>query len=260
MHRKKILGVDLHGTLLDKNWKIDSRISQKISQALLNLKKKDFAVYICSGNDLEFAKKYIPFEIFENIDGLILETGCVYSDKKVEKILVDERLVKASKELESKLKKFGLKDVKYFARRLCTVSLFTTDGFSGTGPEHLFDEICKLLDKYDQRLFYATHSDVAVDIIPVGYDKFTGLERVANGGEIFAIADSYNDISLLEKSEFSFAPKNLSPKVIEILGEKKNISILGKTIKRGFLYKSLKPYGEGVSEILESLLVSSTSS
>ncbi|MBN1149596.1 HAD hydrolase family protein [candidate division WOR-3 bacterium] len=259
MPLKKVLGVDLHGTLLDKFWKIDSGIALKISKILFDL-KRDFRIYVCSGNDLEFAKEHIPAEIFENTDGLILETGCVYSDGKTEKILVEEKLVKAAKDLELRLRRAQLKGVKYFARRLCTVSLFTRDEFSGEDPECVFDQICEFLDKEEEKLFYATHSDVAVDVVPEGYDKFTGLETVARGREVFAIADSYNDVTLLEKSDYSFAPKNLSPKALRILEGRKKISFLTKTLEKGVLYTSGKYYGDGVSEILETILLYSKNS
>ena len=62
-----------------------------------------------------------------------------------------------------------------------------------------------------------THSDVAVDIIPVGFNKFKGLSMASEAPSLIGIADSLNDIHLIEDADFAFLPANASPALLETL-------------------------------------------
>ncbi|MFH1760820.1 MAG: hypothetical protein ABIA63_06935, partial [bacterium] len=58
MDPKYLVGIDLHGTLLDDQWEIKDHLKEPLAEKLEHL--KDFCgVYVCSGNDLTFIKKYI---------------------------------------------------------------------------------------------------------------------------------------------------------------------------------------------------------
>ncbi|MBN1620332.1 hypothetical protein JW890_06385 [candidate division WOR-3 bacterium] len=252
MPRKNLIGVDLHGTLLDAGWKIDEKLAQKISDIFLSLNDR-FRIFICSGNDLEFVKKHVSKKILEAVEGLVLETGCVYSDKTSEKVILSEEIIFSVKELQKELKKADLGSIKYFARRLATVSIFTDDGTSGEPPEKLFEKVKVFLSDKKITGFYATHSDVAVDIVPSGEDKYLGLRKIDKDASIFSIADSLNDLPLLVEADYSFAPSNLSKKIFSRLAGKKEILTLkkGVPLEKGKLYLSEKSHGEGCADILE---------
>ncbi len=252
MLRKNLIGVDLHGTLLDAGWKIDEHLARIIANLFLSLKSR-FRIFICSGNDLEFVKDHVPGEILEEVEGLVLETGCVFSDKVSEKAIMSDEICFSVKELQKALKKADLGNIKYFARRLSTVSIFTDDGTSGEPPENLFEKVKNFLSERKITGFYATHSNVAVDIVPLGADKYLGLRKIDGGAQIFSIADSFNDLPLLEKADYSFAPSNLSEKIIlRLKGKKEIVTLKNKvSLEKGKLYLSEKPYGEGCADILE---------
>ena len=87
MTLKYVIGVDLHGTLLDERWQIENVAKKELIDAIRSI--KDFCkVYVCSGNDLTFVKEYVPIELRKHFDGYILETGCVISGGKNEKIII----------------------------------------------------------------------------------------------------------------------------------------------------------------------------
>ena len=212
-----IIGIDLHGTLLDEQWAIKDEIKQDLITQL-NEVKKIAKVYVCSGNDITFIHKYIPEDVVKCFDGYVLETGCVVSEGNEEKIIIPQDLIAVIKELESKLKEKNFKQVKYFGRRLITISLFTKDEFSGTDPVEFFPQamsVVKDLGFEDKVL--VTHSNVAIDIIPKGYNKFTGLKYVAGEDQTIGIADSLNDLALITDADYAFIPANASINLVEKL-------------------------------------------
>jgi len=232
-----VIGIDLHGTLLDKNWKIKKDKRKKLIKNIKDV--KDFCkVYVCSGNDLSFIPKYIPSDVRQEFDGYVLETGCVVSDGKKEKIIIPKKLTKEIKKLESELKKKKPKEVKYFARRLITISMFTKDEKSGIDPAKLYLEIKKIVEDLGYRkTVLVTHSDVAIDIIPKGYNKYSGIKHVAKKRKTIGIADSLNDLELILNSDYGFIPANASPKLIS-------------KIKNKNVIQSKHGYTDGVIDIL----------
>ncbi|MBN2362727.1 HAD hydrolase family protein [candidate division WOR-3 bacterium] len=251
MPSKRILGVDLHGTLLDENWGIDASLTEEITGLFLEL-GSNFRIFICSGNDLGFVKDRVPGKIINCLEGLVLETGCVFSDKTTEKVLTEENYANKVKGLEKKLKEMNLGKVKYFARRLSSVSIFTKNGISGEPPEKVFERVLDFLTSDKKNDFYVTHSDVAVDIVPCGHNKLTGLKKIDSGSDVFAVADSFNDLSLLGGADYSFAPYNVSKKAISALRGKKEVAELDKRkpLEKNKLYVSRESYGRGTAEIL----------
>jgi hypothetical protein len=176
-------------------------------------------VYVCSGNDLTFIERYVPAPVRDRFKGYILETGCVLSDGFEEVVLVPGEVLDDIKRLESALKAERIPEVKYFARRLATVSAFTRDEREGTGPEIIFDRIKEMVRELGySNSVYVTHSNVAVDIIPVGFDKYTALEHVAKGRRTIGIADSLNDSHLILNADHGFVPKNASSALMELTG------------------------------------------
>ncbi len=212
------VGIDLHGTLLDDRWAIRSDLMDPLIGAMDSV--LDICnIYVCSGNDLTFIEKYVPTDVRKRFKGYILETGCVLSDGFEEAILVHADDVEDIKKLEKALWREGIPNVRYFARRLATVSMFTRDEKEGTRPEEIFERVKELVRHIGYaRKVYVTHSNVAVDIIPVGYDKFTALDYAAKGLGTIGIADSLNDSHLILNATYGFVPRNASPALLQLIG------------------------------------------
>jgi hydroxymethylpyrimidine pyrophosphatase-like HAD family hydrolase len=219
MAKKYLLGIDLHGTLLDDQWEIKHYYQEDLVAALKTI--KEFCkVFVCSGNDLTFTRKHIPYPIRRHFDGLILETGCVISNGRDEKVVVRKSTVKAVKELERMLKKKKLPQVKYFARRLATISMFTRDPSGGIDPAKIHPRVVNLVKEYGfGEQFQIIPTDVAVDIIPNGHNKFTGMKRVSGRLRTIGIADSRNDFQMILDTDFAFLPANSSRDLINRIQE-----------------------------------------
>jgi len=253
---KYCIGIDLHGTLLDNDWEIKSEIKEELISELKRI-SKFAAVYICTGNDLTFIHKHVPKNIRCLLAGSVLETGCVVSDQNTETIIIPEKNIEVIKRLREVLEnKFNTK-TKYFGRRLITISMFTKDEFSGVNPESLFLDVKKFVEKSEfSNYVNVTHSNVAVDIIPINYHKFTGLKHVAGEAKTIGIADSLNDFDLILNADFSFLPANASPKIeIELKKHNKKIEKLDKfsTTSKQTIFQSNFENTQGVIDILKKL-------
>jgi len=253
---KYAIGIDLHGTLLDTEWKIKDCIKGELVTALERVRKL-CRIYVCSGNDLTFIKKYIPEEVQKCMDGYVLETGCVISDGISEEIIASKNLVKEIKELERKLQDKNFKEVKYFARRLATISLFTRTEQEGLDPVEFYPLVRETIKElgYANKV-YATHSNVAVDVVPNGYNKFFGINYVSKGLSVIGIADSLNDIHLVSDADCAFIPANASPSLIQGLRTKNKKIIdlnVGEVmqINKNIVLQSQYNETEAVVEILE---------
>ncbi|MBI5766032.1 HAD family phosphatase [Candidatus Falkowbacteria bacterium] len=252
--KKYLIGLDLHGTLLDENWKIKENLKEELINRLKSL--KNFCrIYVCSGNDLTFLRQYLPSEIFNLFDGFILETGCVISDGKTETIIADNSLVDTIKNLENELKKILKGEILYFAKRLTSISLFTKHEGRGIDPSLILEKIENLVDHLGfAGKVLVTHSDVAVDIIPTGYNKFTGMKFASENLKTIGIADSLNDYQMILDADYAFMPHNASPKLINLLQRSnkkiKNIAVTAK-IDKNIILQSNYSHTEGVIEILD---------
>ncbi|MFA4871784.1 MAG: HAD hydrolase family protein [Patescibacteria group bacterium] len=252
--KKYLIGLDLHGTLLDENWKIKGNLKEKLINRLKSL--KNFCrIYICSGNDLTFIHQYLPSKIFNLFDGFILETGCVISNGNDETIIVPQKLIAIIKELENKLKNLPTEEIKYFARRLATISMFTKHEGEGLDPATIHFKIKKLIEKlgYNNKVL-VTHSNVAIDIIPAGYNKFTGMKLAAENLKTIGIADSLNDYQMILDADYAFMPHNASLKLINLLKRSnKKIKNIAATVKidKNIILQSNYGDTEGVIEILD---------
>ena len=215
---KYVIGIDLHGTLLDNDWEIKPKFYSALLKTLHTVSAFS-NIYICTGNDLSFIDKYIPAAIRSCFSGFILETGCVLSDGKSETIIIPAEKTVNIRELEKLLKGMGFPEVKYFARRHCTISMFTRTETGGSDPANLKPTVEKAVRQLGfGDTVQVTHSNVAVDIIPIGFNKFTGIHHVAAGLKTIGIADSLNDIHLLIDATWAFIPANSSASLICELG------------------------------------------
>lgn len=248
---KYILAIDLHGTLLNKSWQIENQNELK---SLLKKVSHFCKIYICTGNNFSFVQKYIPTDILNLIDGFILETGCIISEDNSKKILIPENTINTIKTVEKFLKNNLVYDLKYFAERTTTISIFTDDGNEGSPPNELFHKVKHLLKNTEfENTLKITHSNVAVDIIPKNFNKFIGIKSISKNLKIISIADSFNDLELLLNSDISFIPKNSSPDLLKYLKKKKSIFSICKALQFGNIYKSNYKYTNAVIEILKYL-------
>jgi len=248
-----LVGIDLHGTLLNSSEQFPAEEVNTIGE-LLESSKAWLTPVTCTGNDITFVRKKLPPRVFSAMKGHVLETGCTFAsvDTESEEIYVDKGVVTARDELEKLLREQNFPQVTRFGRRLATVSLFTAS------PQAFSLEIASFLknNQYDDR-FTVTWSSVAVDIIPRGFDKLKGLRKAAGNLKIIGIADSVNDLPLLKGADYSFAPANLAPEAerslrecgIKIITINDSISEL----QSATLYKANFKDAAGVAEILKFL-------
>ncbi len=251
MKTKYIIGLDLHGTLLEPGEIIQPKMIEPISQALVKLKNRA-TKFLCTGNDLEFVRRKIDQQILNEIDGQILETGCSMSpDNLTERILTTSAEQNLIYELDCLLRQQKFPEINYSAHRLTTISMFCDQ------PKKFWQKIYDFVSQTKfAPLVHITYSSVAVDILPMGYNKHKGLNLVANGKKTIGIADSMNDRALLEKSDFAFAPANLSPELIPILKNSGRqiipINQASQLIPDSVIIAS-EPETQGVKQILELL-------
>lgn len=225
-----VVGIDLHGTLIDNDEKFSAGAEPKLLELLKN-KPRNIKLFVCTGNDLPFVERKIG-SFYDFFDGAVLETGCVVSsDAGTENILVAIETATKIKELEQELIEQNYPQIYKFARRLSSISMFTKYGES-------LDEFYQLiLQKLEHNTFCrVTRSSVAVDIIPNDFDKFSGLCHFAeNGDQIFAIADSLNDLELLKKADLSLLPGNHHPKLPQLIGDDSRLKIFDRTATLGVI-------------------------
>lgn len=248
---KYILGLDLHGTLLEPGEILREEMIEPITTALARLKNKT-SRFICTGNDLAFVGKKIPSQILEQIDGHILETGCCSShDKITEQVLTSLEEQKVMSELEILLREQNFPEINYFAHRLTTISMFCDQ------PKSFWQKITEFIKATPLLpLVHITYSSVAVDILPAGYNKHYGLSLVAGKKKTIGIADSMNDRALLEKSDLAFAPANIAAELLLILKNSgRRIVPLAQDsqLKPNTIYLASRTETQGVKEILDFL-------
>jgi len=255
-----LISIDLHGTLLDKDENL-SQDSEKILVSLLLSKPSCVKIYICTGNDLGFLERKLSKKLLDLFDGVVLETGVIISlDKKNKEVLVTSSVVKEIKAIQESLIDNDYSEIYKFADRMASISMFMKH------EESVFDFYKKIKKKMSniEDKFRVTYSSVAVDIIPVGFNKFTGIKEIQRkltgkrNYKIIAIADSINDYELLRDSDISFLPFNCNKKVISGLEEHKMRSIDLQSTKdvlanENCFYISNKKTTFGVIEILEKI-------
>ena len=241
-----VIGIDLHGTLLDKDWFIGKDLEKPLEESLVGLEGKA-KLYICTGNDLSFVKSHVPPSVRRYFTGYVLETGCVISeDKEKEKVITTEEERERIKSLRERIEARGL-PFDFMGRRLSSISLFTKN------PKRLYQAIGDFLkgEKIEGVNFF--WSDVAVDIVPSGYNKYTGLKSVSNREKTVGIADSMNDASLLINVDYGFLPKNAPQELLDYIRKrgKKLVNIKDvSSLNQSYVVQANKERTEGVMEIL----------
>ena len=156
--------------------------------------------------------------------------------------------------MEAQLKALGLPWVRRFDRRLAAVALFTEVGVDPAPYARWVDDL--VAEKGYDDDFYVTHSSVAVDIVPHGVDKMTGLLKVADGAFTVGITDSLNDLPMHLGADIGFAPKNISNALTEWLAKEGRIMkdlADSATLEHGRTYVAKGYATEGVIEILKRL-------
>jgi len=221
-----IIGLDLHGTLLEPGEVLRDELVPEIARALSAVREKAL-IYLCTGNDLSFVDQKVPRNLRELLDGYVLETGCsVSNDKKAETMLTSLEDRNKIKELERLLNRQGFVELNYFAHRLTSIAMFTEN------PPGFFKKVKEFVDSTPfKESVDVIYSSVAVDIIPRGYNKFRGLVAAAQGRKTIGVADSVNDLPLLIYADHAFAPANLAPQVAGFLAHPEDPSGKQRGIK-----------------------------
>ena len=256
MTRGYAVGIDLHGTLLDESWQIPQGLIGDLTAAMRSV-QESCELFLCTGNDLTFLHGHMGNDFLSLFDGFVLETGCVVSFGSGEEVLVPPKPLSFMRYLERQLRDKTLPGVEYFARRQATISMFTKTEQGGRDPTFLYAQVKKTVEE----LGYAdevlvTHSDVAVDIIPAGFNKFTGLRHVATAPSLIGIADSLNDVHLIVDADCAFLPANVSPALLKALRDRgRDVEPLEKNspFSNGTIVRSEHYNTEAVIDILHFL-------
>ena len=257
--KKLIIAFDLHGTLLDASW----GISQSNMTTILELidTMSDIAdFYLVTGNDFSFVCDYVPASFLEKIDGLILESGSIIHNFKSSTFLIDKKTTENIVELTDYFKNKKYSFVKHFGNRQCTVSLFTTDKTGGQPPESYIEIVNNDLKQHPfSDMFYLTHSNVAIDILPVNTTKYDAIRKVATEKslEICSFVDSYNDKEIARFSTYTFLPKNVSLDLMKYLNSHNKLIFKCNKfhLVKNLVYISEKSYTEAVIDGLQFLAV-----
>lgn len=249
--RDYIVGLDLHGTMLEPGERFPEELVAPVARELDRLKSKTL-LWLCTGNDLSFVEQKVPAPVLDMLDGYVLETGCSISrDKRHEEMITTEDEQRMIKELEKMLAGMNFTELDYFAHRLTTISMFCKN------PRQFFHKLKAVVDKteFNDRVM-VTYSSVAVDILPKGYDKYRGLYAVSGGRKTIGVADSHNDKNLLLRSDFAFAPSNFA-RELETEMTEKGRKIVGlphlNALETNTLALACQPETRGVLEILRFL-------
>ena len=241
-----VIGIDLHGTLLDRDWFIDKDLEKHLEESLLGLEGKT-NLYICTGNDLSFVKSHVPPSVRRYFTGYVLETGCVISrDKEEERVVTTEQERERIKNLRERIEARGF-SFDYMGRRLSSISLFTKN------PKRLYQTIGLFLKTEKIEGVNLFWSDVAVDIVPSGYNKYTGLKLVSNREKTTGIADSMNDAALAINVDYGFLPKNAPGELLDYIRKRgrKLVNIKDvSSLNQSCVVQANKERTEGVVEIL----------
>jgi len=246
-----ILGLDLHGTLLEPGEIIRPELITPVSAGLARLRGR-IVRFLCTGNDLEFVKRKIPAPILGQIDGHVLETGCSQSpDGEREQVITSPAERAAIASLERLLRGAVFPEINYFAHRLTTISMFCDDP---RGFHARVDEFTRATQYYGK--VSITYSSVAVDVLPRGYDKHRGLAAAAAGKKTIGVADSMNDAALLASSDYALAPANLAPELRPLLAGQGRPAVSlseAQELRSGVVMVADRKETEGVIAILDFL-------
>lgn len=107
-----------------------------------------------------------------------------------------------------------------------------------------------IIDREGLELDVYAHPDGAVDVVPRGMSKVTGIEKVRKRhgeGRTIAIGDGTNDIEMLSYVDFPATVGNAHPNV-EALVRGRNGYVAGSTNGRGFreIYSFIRDQGTGL--------------
>ena len=246
-----ILGLDLHGTLLEPGELLRPELVPRVAAGLARLRGRARR-WLCTGNDLEFVRRKIPAAVLDEIDGYVLETGCSHSRDGREEVVDTTDVERATiARLEQLLRGAGFAEINYFAHRLTSISMFCDR------PLEFFRAVQGFVTgtEFSDRVM-VTYSSVAVDILPAGYDKHRGLVRAAEGLKTIGVADSMNDLALLSRSDFPLAPANLAPELRPLLERAgRRIIPVGASdaLQPGAVVVATARETEGVIELLDWL-------
>lgn len=247
-------GIDLHGTLItDHPEEVPAGAVGRLLEAMEQVHGR-VRLYACTGNDLGFLQRKLPGEVMVRLDGAVLETGCVVSDLRTETVLVEPGTLAEIRRLEAQLHERRFEWVYKFARRLATVSMFTRLGLRAKDFRDAVEEEVERLGAAE--VVRVTYSSVAVDIIPRGFNKLTGLRRLAGGGPTVGIADSMNDLELVRGAEYAFLPANCSRELMRQLElDGKRVQKIGEAsgLHANVAVLCSEGFTEGVSQALTFL-------
>lgn len=219
----KAVALDVDGTITDTT----RRACISAIKTIYKLEEEGIPVIIVTGNILCHTKALSI--IFGTTGGLVAENGGVIESGGKITVLGDiKKSLKAYNFLKTK---YDVRKVQYSQERFSEIALYRTL------PTELVKDVLKDFDVevYDSKF--------ALHITDPLVNKGSSLEKVAsdlgiNTKNIMAVGDSENDIELLEVAGMKVAVANADQKLKKIAD-----------------HVTTKPYGDGVAEALELLVL-----
>lgn len=237
---KKIIAVDIDGTLLDSS----KNLSDRTRESLIKAQKKGHIVVIASGRDPKGVEKYAKALKLDEFNGLISNyNGCQVSNFKTKKVLVnhllDYNILKDYIEFSKNLKADYIfyidnkihttsknSKIVEFTANMTHMDLVINDNLldiidyplnnvilAQEDPNVLDDIESKIRDRFDKDLNIVRSTENYLEAMPKGYSKGTSLIEIANYYElliddIIAFGDERNDIEMIKDAGTGVAMAN----------------------------------------------------
>lgn len=250
MNNIKIAFFDIDGTLLDMNKK---KISEKMLQTLLQLKKKNIIICIATGRTPMSLPHFegIEFDAFLTFNGSYCfnEHEIIFSNPipaKDVNIIIDNATsihrpvsIATTKRLAANGKDQDLIDYYAFAK----LEIEVAKDFEEVVKEDVYQLMLGCCEEeYDHLLKGATGAKItawwnrAVDVIPANGGKGVGIEKILEyyhltREEAIAFGDGNNDIEMLQAVGLGVAMENASDRLKEIADD-----ICGHVANDGIYY------------------------
>ncbi len=223
----KGIALDIDGTITHENRQIDITAVKAIRKA----EKSGIPIILATGNILCYAE---TTSILLGTTGpLIAEDGGVVYDRKNK----EEHVIGGLEEVDK-----GIKMLEEKFDNIQYTSSFDKRKTGRTLERTISSEEAMEVFKANNLNITAVDSGFAIHIKDLNVHKGKALEKTVSLlgcslSEIGAMGDGKNDVEMLKKAGYSFAPSNASPKVKETSS-----------------YVTKEPHGKGVKEAIEKIL------
>ncbi len=219
------IGIDMHGTLVPSDTEdVAAQHVGALIEAMRAARVKAGArLYLCTGNDFAYVRERLNPAVLSEFTGFVLECGCVVRSGSTTEVLVSPETTFSMRRLETELRNARLPGLRFFGHREAIVTAFNAwpDGdpsskASAETLDLLASTVRSVVAEMNMECRVSVmKAGVAVDVVPVGHSKLTGLLFVAGSTDTFAIADSMNDADLLLGTDRALIPLDAQRDLID---------------------------------------------